>query len=181
LADWLEEKTRERAEEFEEILGYHLQQAYSYRAELGPVDDRGRELATRAASRLGSAGLRAHARGDMWGAGTLLSRALELLPKDGVARLELARKLDDALFETGQRRRGLSRASVRCFWRWPPGHRWEVKQSAGKPMLRCAACGKATRGPRGWIYGRDKQVLEQRFDEAPATAMGGESGADNGD
>jgi class 3 adenylate cyclase len=144
FAGWLEEKTGERAEEFGEMLGYHLQQAYRYRADLGPVDERGRELATRAASRLGSAGLRAHARGDMWGAGNLLSRALGLLPKDSVARPVLLPKLDDALFETGERmRRGISRASIRCFWRRPLGHRWEFKEGGGKAMLRCAGCGKA--------------------------------------
>jgi class 3 adenylate cyclase len=144
FAGWLEEKTGERAEEFGEILGYHLEQAYRCKADLGPVDERGRELATRAANCFGSAGLRAHARGDMWGAGKLLSRALGLLPKDSVARSELLPKLDDALFETGERmRRGISRASLRCFWHRPLGHRWEFKEGGGKAMLRCAVCGKA--------------------------------------
>jgi class 3 adenylate cyclase len=153
FAGWLEEKTGGRAEEFEEILGYHLQQAYSYRADLGPVDDRGRELATRAASRLASAGLRAHARGDMWGARKLLSSAVALLPGDDVARL--VPKLDEALFETGERRRrGISRASFRCFWRRPLGHSWELKERGGKALLRCASCGKVGRyrdpiGPSG--------------------------------
>jgi class 3 adenylate cyclase len=162
FAGWLEEKTAERAEAFEEILGYHLQQAHSYKAALGPVDEHGRQLATRAAERLGNAGLRAYARGDMWGAGKLLSRALDLLPRDAGVRLELVRKLDDALFETGERRkRRLSRASFRCFWHWPLGHRWEFKESAGKPMLRCVACGKAIRGPRRWVDARDNAEVER--------------------
>jgi class 3 adenylate cyclase len=153
LAAWLEEKTGDRAEEFEEILGHHLQQAYTYMADLGPVDDRGRELATRAANRLGSAGLRAYARGDMWGARKLLSSAVALLPRDDVARL--LPKLDDALFETGERRRrGISWASFRCFWRRPLGHPWELKERGGKALLRCASCGKVQRyrdpiGPSG--------------------------------
>jgi class 3 adenylate cyclase len=181
FADWLEEKTGDRAEGFEEILGYHFERAFSYKADLGPVDDRGRELATRAANRLGSAGLRAHARGDMWGAGSLLSRALGLLPDDGAARLGLQRKLDDALFETGQRTRALRRVSFRCFWRWPLGHRWEFKESAGKPMLRCTACGKATRGPRGWINARDNPGDEFQRVDYRAGAAGGGGGVGGGD
>jgi predicted ATPase len=34
FAAWLEEKAGERVTEYEEILGYHLEQAYRYRAEL---------------------------------------------------------------------------------------------------------------------------------------------------
>ena len=48
FADWLEQHGDELVER-DEILGYHLEQAYRYRAELGPVDDRGRRLAERAA------------------------------------------------------------------------------------------------------------------------------------
>ena len=32
-AAWLERATGERADEYEEFLGYHLEQAYRYRAE----------------------------------------------------------------------------------------------------------------------------------------------------
>ena len=39
-----------RETEFEEILGYHLEQAVRYRRELGPLDDHGRDLAGRPAS-----------------------------------------------------------------------------------------------------------------------------------
>ena len=156
FAGWLEEKAAERAEAFEEISGYHLQQAHRYKAALGPLDTHGRELATRAATRLASAGSRAHARGDMWGARKLLWRALNLLPPDSVARPELERKLDDALFETGERTRSrMSRATLRCYWQRPLGHQWEFKESAGKPMLRCSLCGKTSRGPRGWVDLRD--------------------------
>ena len=42
--------------EYEEILGYHLEQAYGYRTELAPVDDRRDELeGSRRASRVGRA------------------------------------------------------------------------------------------------------------------------------
>jgi hypothetical protein len=182
FAGWLEEKTAQRAEEFDEILAYHLRQAYGYKAALGPVDDDGRELAVRAANRLGSAGSRAHARGDMWAAGKLLSGALRLLPKESAARLELQPRLEDALFQTGQRVRGRSRASFRCFWHWPLGHRWELKESAGRPMFRCADCGRATRGQRGWIHGLDNPDPQRQrvFDRASA-AGGGQDVGGGGD
>lgn len=89
FAGWLEDRTAERADEFDEILGYHLQQAHHYRTALGPLDDHGRVLAERAASRLSSAGTRAHARGDMWGAAKLLAAALQLLPERSDARPDL--------------------------------------------------------------------------------------------
>ena len=149
-AGWLEGKAGDRAEGFEEILGHHLQEAYRYRAELGPVDERGRDLAARAAHRLGSAGLRAHARGDMWGASKLLSGAVALLPGGDDARL--LPKLEDALFETGEPRRTAIRwASIRCFWHRPLGHPWEFRQRGGKTMMRCARCGRVRRhrGPIG--------------------------------
>ncbi|HEX4929272.1 MAG TPA: AAA family ATPase, partial [Gaiellaceae bacterium] len=144
FADWLEEKAAEREEELEQIVGYHLQQAYRYATDLGPVDEGGRELATRAANRLGSAGLRAHARGDMWGATKLLSSAIAIGAGADVTLLRT--KLDDALFETGERRGSkTSLASIRCFWRWPLGHRWGFRQRGAETLMRCASCGKVRR------------------------------------
>ena len=64
IADWLQARGDAMADEWDEILGYHLEQAYRYRAELGPVDDHGAALAVRAAERLGAAGRRAFERRD---------------------------------------------------------------------------------------------------------------------
>ena len=108
FADWLERTAGERAGEYEEILGHHLEQAHRYLAELGPLDQRGRELAVRAAARLGSSGRRALARGDIPPAVSLLERAVSLLPDDDPARHGLELKLGIALAETGQ----LSRAGA---------------------------------------------------------------------
>ena len=49
---WAERVNRERGreQEFEEILGFHLEQAFRYRTELGPLDDEGRDLGARAAT-----------------------------------------------------------------------------------------------------------------------------------
>ena len=82
---WAERVNRERGreQEFEEILGFHLEQAYRYRTELGPLDDAGRDLARRAATKLGAAGRRAFARGDLPAAINLLRRAGALLPARG--------------------------------------------------------------------------------------------------
>src|SRR5439155_761132 len=65
LADWLEGTTSDRSSEYEEILGYHLELAYQYRAALGPVDEEGRALAGRAATWLIPAARRASALGDV--------------------------------------------------------------------------------------------------------------------
>jgi class 3 adenylate cyclase len=108
FADWVEREAGERASEYDEILGYHFERAYHYLAELGPVDDQGRAIAARAASRLGSSGARALARGDIRPAVNLLERAVSLLPDDEPARRDLTVKLGIALAETGQ----LSRADA---------------------------------------------------------------------
>ncbi|HEU5212181.1 MAG TPA: adenylate/guanylate cyclase domain-containing protein [Gaiellaceae bacterium] len=105
FAAWLMEHGAELVE-LDEILGYHLEQAYRYRAELAPVDDEARRLAKRAAERLHAAGARAFARGDMPGAVNLLGRAAGLLPDDD--RLALLPDWAAALVEVGE----LSQADV---------------------------------------------------------------------
>jgi tetratricopeptide (TPR) repeat protein len=87
-ASWLEGVAGDRLVEHEEILGYHLEAAYRYRAELGPVEGY-RSLAERAAQLLGNAGVRAAGRGDAAAAGSLLARTLALLPEDAKTRPEL--------------------------------------------------------------------------------------------
>src|SRR5258705_916647 len=103
FVEWAERVNRERDREieFEEILGYHLEQAVRYRSELGPLDAQGREIAQRAATKLASAGRRAFARGDLPAAVSLLRRAAALLPTDDRARVELLADLADALYESG--------------------------------------------------------------------------------
>jgi class 3 adenylate cyclase/tetratricopeptide (TPR) repeat protein len=102
FAEWLELISGSRVQEFEEILGYHLEQAYRYRAELGPVDDRGRELAAAAARHLGSSGRRAMNRGDANACVRLLERAIELMPDRSLERLELTMLLSIELAELGE-------------------------------------------------------------------------------
>jgi DNA-binding SARP family transcriptional activator len=85
--DWLATKTT--AVEFDEIAGYHLEQAFRYRAELGPVDENTRALGRRAAERLGNAGRRAFMRSDARGGLNLISRAVALLRPQDPLRVEL--------------------------------------------------------------------------------------------
>jgi tetratricopeptide (TPR) repeat protein len=82
FAIWLERVTGDRIGEYEEIVGYHLEQAYCYRETLGPVDERGRQLAEQAAQWLSSAGHRAFGRDDMPAAINLFGRAQELLGQE---------------------------------------------------------------------------------------------------
>jgi class 3 adenylate cyclase/tetratricopeptide (TPR) repeat protein len=98
FADWLEQHGAELVER-DEILGYHLEQAYRYRAELGPVDDAGRALAVRAAERLAAGAATARLRGDHHAAVALLERSAGLLPDRGQARLEVELELARALFD----------------------------------------------------------------------------------
>jgi class 3 adenylate cyclase/tetratricopeptide (TPR) repeat protein len=101
---WADRVNRERGREieYEEILGYHLEQAHRYLSELGPLDDHGREVGLSAATRLASAGRRAFARGDMPAAASLLQRAAALFPEDDRRRLELLPGLAEALMEIGE-------------------------------------------------------------------------------
>jgi len=101
LASWLETETRGRVGEYEEIVGYHLEQAYRSLLDLGPANQTTTTLGRRAAAPLAAAGRRAYMRGDMPAAVNLLSRAASLLPEDEEQRVELLHQLAFALMETG--------------------------------------------------------------------------------
>jgi tetratricopeptide (TPR) repeat protein len=100
---WAERVNKERGREteFEEILGYHLEQAYRYRIELGVIDDEARAVGERAAVKLASAGRRALARGDLPAAVNLLRRAGGVLVRESPFRLELTVDLADGLVQQG--------------------------------------------------------------------------------
>ena len=95
--------------ELDELLGYHLEQACNYRAELGMSRDE--ELAAAAKRRLEAAGHRASRRQDYGAAVRLLERAAELMPA-GEFDLVLEHELGDALFWAGQADEELRRADV---------------------------------------------------------------------
>ncbi|MEA2673354.1 MAG: hypothetical protein QOI92_546 [Chloroflexota bacterium] len=88
FADWLDESAGERLAERDEIVGYHLAQARSYRLALGPDDAHTKALALRAGRRLLAAGHRAEDRDDYDSAQRLLTDAEGLLVEDAGARFE---------------------------------------------------------------------------------------------
>jgi class 3 adenylate cyclase len=94
LGVWLDCSGRALVER-NELVGYHLEQAYRYRLELGRPDARGRALAADAHERLAAAGRAALDRFDV-AAIALLERAVALVPSDELdVNLEL--DLADAL------------------------------------------------------------------------------------
>jgi len=87
-ARWFEQAGG-RAIETEELVGYHLEQAYRYLAEVGAVDDAAAAIGREAAALLGLAGRRAFARSDRHAGLNLMSRAVALLPPTDPLLLEL--------------------------------------------------------------------------------------------
>jgi class 3 adenylate cyclase/tetratricopeptide (TPR) repeat protein len=98
FADWLESS----GSPYEEIVGYHLEQAYRYRLELGSIDDEAEHLALRAGLTLAAAGQRAFQHGDSAAAANLLDRAATLLPPSRPERLDTLLALGSVLTPAGQ-------------------------------------------------------------------------------
>jgi DNA-binding SARP family transcriptional activator/class 3 adenylate cyclase len=95
FADWLD-RAADGPAGFEEIVGYHLEQAYVHRRELGLLDAHSRALARRAGDRLINAGRRAYSRFDVTAAENLWSRATVLLPQDHPELSGIRRHLAEA-------------------------------------------------------------------------------------
>ena len=95
FAAWLDERGKELVER-DEIVGYHLEQAARYRAELGQPDP---PLALQAGDRLLVAGRRALDRGDERAAAGLLERALTLMRPH---RLDVHAEIDLAAAHWGE-------------------------------------------------------------------------------
>jgi class 3 adenylate cyclase len=98
FAGWLED--RGQLVELDEIVGYHLEQAASYKQELG-VPDAG--LVTRAGERLVAAGRRALQRGDERATASLLERALQMT-RSTVLDIDAEVDLAEALTRTEPQR-----------------------------------------------------------------------------
>jgi predicted ATPase/class 3 adenylate cyclase len=101
FVDWLERILSDRVLEFEEIRGYHLEQAFVILAQLAPMDEHVRTLGARAANYLASAGRRALGRGDMPAAANLLRRAAALLPTTDEGHPKLLLDAGEAAMESG--------------------------------------------------------------------------------
>ena len=99
FAGWLEQAAA-GLPELDEIVGWHLEQTVRYRRELGQATDPA--LVRRAAERLYRGGRRAGERGDRQAAGSLLERALALVPENEHLHASIALELADQLVETGE-------------------------------------------------------------------------------
>jgi class 3 adenylate cyclase len=123
-----------RAGEIDEIIGYHLEQAFLYRKALGPLADDDRFVAERARGLLSAAGRRAMERGDSPAAANLLGRALALTPEDAVDRLGLMIEYSEALTGTG------ALAQAQRFL----GDATAAAKAAGDPRMRARAALEAS-------------------------------------
>jgi class 3 adenylate cyclase/tetratricopeptide (TPR) repeat protein len=154
-ANWLEQRAGGRVGEYHEILGYHLESAYRYRAELGEPSP---ALALRAGHHLGAAGRNANARADVRGASTLLRRATALLPPDSLERLELLNELAYAVDQAGLMRE--ARAIARELY----------EQATALGERRLAAHGKSYATPNPFFDPEADPVAAQAaFEDVVAT------------
>ncbi len=96
-ADWLDRQPGGT----DEVVGYHLEQAFAYRTEVGPIDRAAQRLGEDAGERLGRAGLRAWGRGDTRATINLLGRATAMLPSESALRRELLCELGVAFRTAG--------------------------------------------------------------------------------
>ena len=100
FADWLVG----RSERYDEFIGYHLEQAFRYRVELGTGYATAKTLAGRAADHLASAGRRALRRGDAHAGVRLLGSAENLLEAAGRREPGVLLTLGAALSDSGDLR-----------------------------------------------------------------------------
>ena len=82
FADWLLVRVGDRLPEFEEIVGYHLEQAFRNLTELGPADEHTIGLRIRAGDHLIASARRVFETNDMRAAASLFDRANDLLLED---------------------------------------------------------------------------------------------------
>jgi DNA-binding SARP family transcriptional activator len=98
VAEWLDAE----GDADDAIVGFHLEQAYRHRVEIGPEDRHAQRLAIDAGERLGDAGIAAWKRADAPAAVNLLGRATALLPQRHSDRAELMCELGVALRVSGR-------------------------------------------------------------------------------
>jgi class 3 adenylate cyclase/tetratricopeptide (TPR) repeat protein len=154
FARWLEERGAGLVE-LDEIAGYHLEQAFGYRCELGPADEQARLLAADAAGHLDAAGRRAMDRGDTGAAVNLLERAEALLPQQ--INLVRQQRLIWGLAQSGRLDDAILRAARIADACAAAGNR------VGELRARLAgAIWQVSIDPHRWVAGRRALVEEAR-------------------
>ncbi|HKD34567.1 MAG TPA: adenylate/guanylate cyclase domain-containing protein [Gaiellaceae bacterium] len=101
FASWLQEHGADLIE-LDEIAGYHLEQAYRYRVELGPLDAAAAAIGEGAGQHLARSADRARHRGDVEAAVPLLARTVELLPESHPDRRAAQAHYAQLLAEVGR-------------------------------------------------------------------------------
>ena len=114
FAAWLETRGAELVE-LDEIVGYHLEQAFRYRGELGPLTASDRTAGAHAGELLARAGRKALERGDRRAAANLLERAAELFPEDAPERVRALTDIGRVLLEAGHDYQGSCSALERAL------------------------------------------------------------------
>jgi class 3 adenylate cyclase/predicted ATPase len=166
FARWLEGRGTGLVE-LDEIAGYHLEQAFGYRYELGPADHNARRLAADAATHLEVAGRRAMDRGDIGAAVNLLERAEALLPPREL-NLALQLSLTRALAESGRIDDAVTRAAQAA------GQCSAAGDHVGELRARLEGMRwQANADPERWLAELDSLVKEAR----PAIEQGGDAAA----
>jgi class 3 adenylate cyclase len=102
LAEWMEKKLAERLESLREVIGYHFEQAATYRQEVSGDDEATISLRRRAATHLEAAARRADVIADSVAVLRLLERANQLRGPDDPQRLANLPMLVDALQFAGR-------------------------------------------------------------------------------
>jgi class 3 adenylate cyclase len=102
LAEWMEQKLAERLESLREVIGYHFEQAATYRREVGGDDEATKRLRQRASTHLEAAARRADGVADSVAVLRLLERANQLRGSDDPQRLANLPMLADALQFAGR-------------------------------------------------------------------------------
>ena len=89
FAEWLEHRVAQRADEYREILAYHLEQAYLLLADVAPDDARLDALEQNAVDALVAAARQAHERGDDRAAFSIYTRASSVRKQPTLDALDL--------------------------------------------------------------------------------------------
>ena len=195
FVEWGDRVNGDRAVEFEEISGYHLEQAHRNLVELGIVDEHALAVGAEAGRRLGSAGRRAFVRGDMSAAANLLLRATAPLPPQSPQRLALFPDLGEALMQlgefeqaeslledavataelAGERALAANARLVRLFVQLLAGETedWteQATRAAEEAILLCEAEGDEVGLARAWRLSAWNSLNASRFEDS-AAALG---------
>jgi class 3 adenylate cyclase/tetratricopeptide (TPR) repeat protein len=113
---WLERVSGDREEEYEEIIGHHLEQAHAYRSQLGLRDATTTALGERAAARLTAAGKRALEISGSAAAIGLMERAAALRKEPSAARGQILIALGDAIAAAGRLGEGKAYIEEALTW-----------------------------------------------------------------